>query len=70
MGWHIVSQAQVSGLDSTGHYVQGVNVTFTLDGNGQTGTVFVPLSSYNADTVKQRVDEFAQHLINVANLRG
>lgn len=67
--WKVISQQETSGQNDQGAYVHGVTVTFQTT-KGVTGTVFVPDSVYNADTVRARVQARVDAMHDVHALQG
>lgn len=68
-GWTVTGQTQATELADTGGFVSGVTVSFRT-GNGVIGSVFVPDSIYNVDTVRQLVSQRAASLDAVHGLTG
>jgi hypothetical protein len=70
--WHITSQRQDTIISETGPGFDTVwEVNFTVDSGpatGTRGTVRVPVSQYNAETVKATIEAQVYHLDAVANL--
>lgn len=67
--WRVISQSETNRTDAAGHFVSGVLVYYTT-ANGVSGSVFIPDSQYNPDTVKARINErVAQHNV-VGGLQG
>lgn len=67
VSWKVLQVTDGQGQDATGRFVNGKNVTYQLSA-GQTGTVFVPASQFDPDTVKSMVAAAAGNLAQVANL--
>jgi hypothetical protein len=67
--WEVTGQTEAYGLNSTGHYVHGVNVTFRT-AQGITGTVFLSDAEYSSATAKERVSAQAAEVIAVSQLTG
>lgn len=66
--WQVVGQAPASKVNPSGTDVQeGYDVTF-VTGQGHTGTVFVPLSQYRPDRVKELIAARAAMLDQVGSL--
>lgn len=66
-GWRVDNVAVATGQDSTGRFTTGKLVSFVLD-SGVTGSVFIPDSQFNPDTVKQAIMVEASKLHQVSNL--
>lgn len=67
VNWTVSGASQGLGQDATGRYVQGWEVTYTLD-TGHTGTVFVPGSVANQDAIKAAINQSANALNSVINM--
>lgn len=67
--WSVTAQQQQTAQDSTGNYVAGVKVTF-VTGSGLSGSVFVPESQYNAETVRAMVAARVEAMAAIAALNG
>lgn len=67
--WTVGSQQEATGQDSLGHYVPGVNVSFQTV-SGMVGSVFVPNTQYNADTVRQMIAARVARMVAVRDLEG
>lgn len=67
--WTVISQQEVTDQDKAGNYVQGARVTFQLN-TGTTGSVFVPTTIYNAETVAEAINKAAHKINNVDHLSG
>lgn len=67
--WTVSNASQTVAQDATGRYVQGWEVTYTLD-TGHTGTVFVPGSVPNQDAIKAAIQQSANALKGVINLNS
>jgi hypothetical protein len=65
--WRVVGQVQQWGKLPNGQSGQGVMVTYQLD-SGSQGTVFVPLTSYNTQNVKDAINAAAAHVAAVDGL--
>lgn len=69
MAWHVTAQVQRSVIGPSGQIVPSVEVHFLTD-DGTAGTVTVPKSAFNAETVKERIDSYVAHLDAVGGLSG
>lgn len=56
--WSVTGQMETTQLDSTGQATAGVRVFFRT-GLGNTGSVFVPRSSYSPDNVRGMIADAA-----------
>jgi hypothetical protein len=69
-GWRVTGQApNQTDVSADGTVVEGTRVYFQMN-SGTQGSVFVPQTSYNAESVKQRIIEAVSHLHAVNNLTG
>lgn len=68
-GWHVTGQVQTKTMSQSGAFVPSVEVHFTLD-DGTTGSVTIPKNVYNADTARERIQSYVDHLTAVADLTG
>ena len=70
--WRIVNQRQDTIISEVGPGFQTVwEVTYEVTsgpGTGTRGTIHVPVSQYNADTVKKAIDAAVYHVDQVAGL--
>jgi len=70
--WHVVSQRQETEISDVGPGFTIVWVVkFTVDSGpakGTHGEVHIPVSQYNADTVRSAVDAAVYHIDQVGNL--
>ena len=64
----VVSVTDTRGQDPSGNWVPGRNVTYQLS-TGNTGTVFVPLSTFGVESVSAAIAADAQKLAAVASLK-
>lgn len=55
------------GPNPAGGFVKGRNVTYQLS-TGHTGTVFIPMDSFNEDAVRAAIATDAANVARVANL--
>lgn len=69
VNWSVTGAVQTTAQADNGQYARGWEVTYRLD-TGHTGTVFVPLASFNEDTVKQAINKQAATLYGVVNLQS
>ena len=65
--WRVVSQIETTQPDASGRFVQGVLVSFQTE-SGVVGSVFVPASQYNVETVKRLITEKAFLIESVQKL--
>lgn len=65
--WRVTSQTEQTQPNGLGQFVQGMMVAF-ITGNGVRGTVFVPDTQYNTDTVRQLISQKAAALDAVGSL--
>lgn len=65
--WTVTDVSETTDQDGTGRYSKGKTVTFQL-ASGLTGTIFVPNTSWQPDTVKGMIAQAAAKLDAVANL--
>jgi hypothetical protein len=63
----VISVVDGTGQDAQGNWAQGRRVTYQLS-SGHTGTVFVPLAAFSAESVRAAIAADAQKLADVANL--
>lgn len=68
-GWKVVSVVDATGLDATGSYVKGRNVTYQL-ATGPAGTVFIPLSVFGTEAATAAITADAAKLYAVSQLKG
>ena len=66
-GWTITAQIEGTRVVPPGRVETGTTVYFTT-GNGDQGSVFVPLAQYNVETVKAAVAARAGQLDAIANM--
>lgn len=64
----VISITDATGPDPMGGFTKGRNVTYQLS-TGHTGTVFIPLNSFNADAVKAAIANDARTIAQVAGLQ-
>jgi hypothetical protein len=67
--WQVTGQTETTQITPGGQPVRGVNVFYTT-GLGHQGSVFVPYSTYNADTVRRAVGQAAAQMDEVGQLSG
>lgn len=67
--WKVTAQQETTEIDANGQLVPVVSVGFTT-GAGNSGTVIVPKSQYNVDTVRAAIMGRAQILDAVSGLTG
>ena len=68
--WKVTAQRETMALDPfTQQFARMVEVTF-VTGDGTVGKVTVPVDQYNADTVREKIDAYVEHIDAVANLEG
>jgi len=66
-GWTITGQIEGTRISPQGRVENGTTVYFTT-GNGDAGSVFVPLAQYDVDTVRTLVAARAGQLDAIANM--
>lgn len=67
--WEVGSQLEKPGQDASGNFVPGMEVHFTT-GNGVAGSVWVPLTQYNAGTVRDLIAARVAAIESVSKLNG
>lgn len=65
--WKVTAQQETSEIDANGQLVPVISVGF-VTGRGVAGTVTIPKSQYNVDTVRDAIMERAQTLDSIAQL--
>jgi hypothetical protein len=65
--WVIDSQRQTSELSPAGRFNEVMEITFTT-ATGTHGQVRVPLNLYNAEHVREVIDQRVAHMMEVENL--
>lgn len=68
-GWSVTGQQETTEQAVGGQFVSGRRVYFTT-GAGNTGSVFVPDTMYDAPTVSRMVAAAAANVDTVGSLRG
>lgn len=67
--WQVTGQQETTEQAINGGFVSGRRVYFTT-GNGNGGSVFVPDTMYDADTVRRMVSAAAANVDAIGSLRG
>jgi len=67
--WHITTQNQTTRPDAQGNFHEGIMVGFQTS-NGLSGSVFVPNTQYNADNVKEMIQQRVNNMQEVHALTG
>lgn len=65
--WQVTGQTEQTQVSPAGAPVRGVQVFFTT-GNGHQGSVFVPYTTYNTDTVRRLVGQAAANMDSIGQL--
>lgn len=65
--WTIDSQRQTSELSPSGRFQEVMEITFTTR-TGTHGQVRIPLNLYNAEYVRQVVDQRVDNMMEIENL--
>jgi len=68
-GWTVIAQVPRSQVNSTGQLVKGMEVSFT-SGGGVSGSVWVPLTDYNVETVRALIAHQVATFDAVGHLTG
>lgn len=69
--WSVTGQQNDSQIDTAGNVIAGKTVTFQITPSGQTGTVFIPNTSYsNTNSVREMIQAEVDQLETVRNLTG
>ena len=68
-GWSIITQRVVTAPNEAGILATQWEITF-VTGQGQTGSVLIPQTSYNVETVRQKVTAQATTMDQVQSLKG
>lgn len=66
--WKVITQVETTGRNQANNFVPGWQITYQLTGSGQTGSVFVPASSYTPANVISAINNAAALVDQVANL--
>jgi len=66
--WRVVTQQETTEVTPQGQVTRGWRVTFTV--GGVHGSVFVPKSQYNRQTVAAMISAAAAEVAAVSNLTG
>lgn len=69
VSWQVTAQAETTKINPTGNVIDGIEVDFQLS-DGTAGSVFIPLSSYSVDTVREAIAAKAADMNNVSGLSG
>jgi len=67
--WQVTGQTEYTQVAATGPPVQGVKVFYTT-GQGHSGSVFVPYSTYSPATVRAAINTAAVTMDQVGQLTG
>lgn len=67
--WSVTSQIPTTQPDANNYFTQGVRVNFTTD-FGMADSVFVPNARYNAESVKELIEQRYQEALRVHQLQG
>lgn len=67
--WSVINQVQTTRPDASGSFVRGITVTFRL-ANGNVGSVFVSEDDYSAENVQALINDRAEVMQAVADLKG
>lgn len=67
--WQVTGQRQRPTVTPDGQFLDVIDVSFTLD-TGEFGTVSISEAQYAPETVRARIQEFADKLAAVRNLTG
>jgi ubiquinone biosynthesis protein Coq4 len=68
VGWRVIAQMETIAPDQTGKFVPGVQITFET-ASGLVGSIFVPASLYNPETVRRLIVEKVNLMASVHELK-
>jgi hypothetical protein len=68
-GWKVTGQTPSKQPTAAGVFADGINVTF-LTGKGVVGTIWVPETVYNPDTVRTLIAQKVATLDAISDLNG
>lgn len=68
--WYVVQQRQAVGQLPSGTFADGMEITAQIAGHSDQFTVWVPMTSYNVDSVTDALSAAYQNYVGVAELRG